>query len=347
MEARIANLRRKRAGKRSTKGKNSKEEQKEEQKTVKPMPKVKFQEISLSSPPKPTFTLSQPFVSVLSQPFSKWNELEHVIGEFAPEWNYMYRSYITMHLVRFLELKVMIEEFSDSPLLSPSRLIARAWQALILVPNLYMEVTYDIQDFHRRPRLALSHELMKQIPMQAYMKRLERTQRLLNFHYHETMPITLDDIELDLSMKTETSALTDVVAAEAWHLTTPPCAVVGAPQCAVVRERRTDKRKGTKTTPTPPRVKKENFKFGLQSMMSNWMCWDAMKDALNFKGEDSSLEETEIVDDIEELSANFIQETAEVEEKEVEKPKKPRKFADLLGENAFLRRIVPLGAFHR
>jgi hypothetical protein len=155
---------------------------------------------------------SRYFLSVLSQPFAPWNELEMVIGDFCPEWSHTVRSYIVQHLVRFLELKILTEEFATARLLAPTPLLAQAWQAVILESS-YIQVIYDIQDFHERP-----HQLLKFCLQRDELKgrktnkeALERTQHLFQSYYGEPMLTSVDDIDTDLSLMTDTSTITDMM----------------------------------------------------------------------------------------------------------------------------------------
>jgi hypothetical protein len=79
-----------------------------------------------------SFIIPKHFESVLSQPFQKWNKVETFVAEFLPEWSYTQRSSVIQSLVRFLELKVVMEEYRPGHLLAPTTVIDKVWQALVL-----------------------------------------------------------------------------------------------------------------------------------------------------------------------------------------------------------------------
>jgi hypothetical protein len=157
---------------------------------------------------KVTLNLPKRFESVLSHPFEKWNDLENVVAKFLPEWNPTHRGFIIQNLIRFLELKVMMEEYTPNQLLSPSTLVAKAWQALILETRLYKQVTFAIQDFHGRPRRKIHHSLMRNVDKESYEERLQRTQTLFMIYCNQKMPTSLLEIDTDLSLA-DTSVLTE------------------------------------------------------------------------------------------------------------------------------------------
>jgi hypothetical protein len=159
---------------------------------------------------KVTLEVPQTFNSVLNEPFEQWNDIENAVGEFVPEWTHTQRSFIIQNLIRFLELKVIMEEHAPSQLLAPTKLVARAWQALILETMLYKKVAAAIQDFHRRPHRMIRHSLMEEVGLGAYEVRLKRTQHLFQTYHSDTMPSFLEEINNDFSL-TDASALTEAV----------------------------------------------------------------------------------------------------------------------------------------
>ena len=205
-----------------------------------------------------TKTKSKPtspcFLSVLSAPFTAWNELENVIGEFCPDWSHTHRSYIVQHLIRFLELKVLMEEFATKRLLAPTPLLAQAWRALILDKTLHLQVIHDIQDFHGRPHQPLKFMLQKKdldLCRGGNVDRLARTQHLFRWCYGDAMLSSVEDIEAELSV-TDTSTITDGL----WHL----------PKC------------GGDNTSSKSSSKK--FHKSLPSMSFRAMCLEAVSDLL-------------------------------------------------------------------
>ena len=118
------------------------------------------------SPRLSTLLESTEFESVLDKPFDKWNDIEVVISMSIPEWSHRQRGCIILHLIRFLELKVLMDEYVGNQLLSPSRLIEQAWRALILETLLYKRVTCSIQDFHGRSRRMIHHSVLRQSDLQ-------------------------------------------------------------------------------------------------------------------------------------------------------------------------------------
>jgi hypothetical protein len=136
------------------------------------------------------------FKSVLARPFSLWNRIEEIIAEFLPEWSGNQRSIIIQNVIRFLELKIILEDYRTSNLLSPTQLIAHAWHVIILETELYRDVTLAIQKFHGRPHRMIHHRLLRRSEKKAYEERLERTQRLFKFYYGCEMPSSLKEIDV-------------------------------------------------------------------------------------------------------------------------------------------------------
>jgi hypothetical protein len=152
---------------------------------------------------------SEVFVSVLSSPFAPWNDLEIAIGDDFPDWSLTHRSHIVQHLVRFLELKVLTEEFAqDNALLAPTPLVALAWQAVIHDGALYNRTIHTIQEFHGRPKQLLRFSLQRsEYHGKVDQERLDRAQVLFKAYYHEPMIASLEDPD-DVSLE-DTSAITD------------------------------------------------------------------------------------------------------------------------------------------
>mmetsp|Transcript_68593 Transcript_68593/g.139576 ORF Transcript_68593/g.139576 Transcript_68593/m.139576 type:complete len:275 (-) Transcript_68593:2112-2936(-) len=128
------------------------------------------------------------FKSVLTHPFSLWNEIEDIVGEFLVYLNCSQRSSVIKNLIRFLELKVIMEEYSSDGLLSPTDVVAHVWHVLILETELYRDVVESIQDFHARPHRFIHHSLVGKFNTKEYCERLERTQRLFKSCYGNQMP---------------------------------------------------------------------------------------------------------------------------------------------------------------
>ena len=170
-----------------------------------------------------TLIESTNFDSVLDKPFDKWNDIEVVISNFEPEWTHRQRGCIILHLIRFLELKVLMDEYVGNQLLSPSPLIQRAWRALILETQLYKRVTCTIQNFHGRTRRMIHHSSVlsqyggsgssivhHQQQKDFEDERFRRTQSLFQCCYGEQMPVSMNEIDSsDLSLG-DASALTDL-----------------------------------------------------------------------------------------------------------------------------------------
>jgi len=234
--------------------------------------------------PKPK---SISFVSVLSVPFTSWNELENVIGEFCPDWSHTHRSYIVQHLIRFLELKVLTEEFATNKLLAPTPLLAQAWRAVILDKQLHARVIRDIQDFHGRPHSTLRYTLHPkdlELCHGGNIQRLQRTQHLFQAYFGETMLSSVEDIDADLSV-TDTSTITDGI----WHF--PKC---GNADTTTGSQSNSKSSMTTKSkSRARSRSKQDAPKISFQSM-----CLDVVSDLLFV--DEPSVATTVVVDEIEE-----------------------------------------------
>jgi hypothetical protein len=184
--------------------------------------------------------------------------------------------------VRFLELKVLTEEFAtDRPLLDPTPLVALAWQAVIHDSGLYIRTIHDIQEFHGRPRQMLKFSLQhNEFHGKVDQERLDRTQVLFQAYYHERMIESLEDADADMSLE-DTSAITD-------HFLL---------RCGPASERNTLNKKSHSKT-------KNDLDDTFKS--SSWPCntnsWmDVIGDLLFFdEGEEKSQDATVVVEDIEE-----------------------------------------------
>ncbi|MGK3734445.1 MAG: hypothetical protein ACI8RD_001892 [Bacillariaceae sp.] len=133
-----------------------------------------------------------PFKSVLTQPlFSLWNEIEDIVTEFLNDWSRSQRSCVIKNLIRFLELKVIMDEYTSNGLLSPTLVVAHVWHVLILETELYRDVIYAIQDFHARPHRMIHHALVRRYDTDEYLEQQERTQRLFQTYYGSEMPTEL------------------------------------------------------------------------------------------------------------------------------------------------------------
>lgn len=135
------------------------------------------------------------FQSVLTKPFSLWNEIEDLVAEFLPEWSPSQRSCLIKNLLRFLELKVVLEEYRTNKLLAPTQLVACAWNVLVLETELYRDVTFAIQDYHGRPHRMIHHSLSKKSQKNKVEEQLCRTQRLFESYYRGHMPSDLKEID--------------------------------------------------------------------------------------------------------------------------------------------------------
>jgi hypothetical protein len=152
------------------------------------------------------------FLSVLDRPFSKWNEMERVLAAFVPEWTHTERGCLLQHLIHFLELKVVMEEQIPGHLLAPTKLVNKAWQALVLESRLYKKVTGTIQSFHGRKRFQIHYSLMTDMEGAMYESMLRRTQSLFACYYGRQMPNRLHDVKSNFPVMDDASALTDAVA---------------------------------------------------------------------------------------------------------------------------------------
>jgi len=118
-------------------------------------------------------------------------EIEDIVGEFLLYLNNSQRSNVIKSLIRFLELKVIMDEYKTNGLLSPTEAVAHVWHVLILETELYRDVVYSIQDFHARPHRFIHHALFRKYNTKEYHERLERTQRLFKSYYGTEMPTVL------------------------------------------------------------------------------------------------------------------------------------------------------------
>jgi len=181
------------------------------------------------------------FKSVLTKPFALWNELNDIVGEFLKYLNADQRRNVIRNLIQFLELKVVMEEYSSKGLLSPSEAVAHVWHVLILETELYRDVVYSIQDFHARPHRFIHHALFRQYNSNEYHERLKRTQRLFKSYYGAEMPTVFtmepDKSDLPTSVNVEETSLVSESFDEltldkkkpAWYsLILPPCYCFGS-----------------------------------------------------------------------------------------------------------------------
>lgn len=132
-----------------------------------------------------------------SSSFSFQGAVEEVIEDSSniPVWNSTQTSDIAMNLIRFLELKVLMEDYDISTLLlAPTPLIDRAWYALAKKKGLYEAVTSEVQEFHARPLHPIqysgrpSKRRTKKKTLKEYLVRVERTQSLMKCYYPTVMP---------------------------------------------------------------------------------------------------------------------------------------------------------------
>ena len=127
------------------------------------------------------------FKSVLTQSFPIRHEVEDIVGEFLTHLNGTQKRRLIKDLIRFFELKVVMEEYSANGLLSPTETVAHAWQVLILESQLYIDLVHSIQDFHGRPHQYIHHALYRKENTEEYPEKLERTQRLFKSYYGDEM----------------------------------------------------------------------------------------------------------------------------------------------------------------
>jgi hypothetical protein len=152
------------------------------------------------------------FRSVLSQPFARWNDIETAIMLFEPDWTPKQRGSLIESLTQFLELRISMEEYIPSHLLAPTRLVERAWRAVILDTRLYRKVCVAIQAFHNKPKKPVHYSILEysEEHTSEYFKKVRRTQSLMKTYYGTEMPESLDDAESVCSAG-DTSTLTDVM----------------------------------------------------------------------------------------------------------------------------------------
>lgn len=181
------------------------------------------------------------FKSVLTKPFALWDELDDIVGEFLKYLNDDQRKNVIKNLIRFLELKVIMEEYSSKGLLSPSEAVAHVWHVLILETELYRDVVYAIEDFHGRPHRFIHHALFRKYNTKEYHERLERTQKLFKAYYGSEMPTVFrmesDKLDLPTSVHMEETSLVSQSFDEftyedkklSWHsLMLPTCYCFGS-----------------------------------------------------------------------------------------------------------------------
>ena len=164
-------------------------------------------------------TKAKVFTSVLLQPLPVWNDMEEAVLQYAPQWKPSQRSKLIELWIKFIELKVIVEDYStdeDDLLLEPTQLIGRVWYSIAENPNLYQEVTFWIQDFHHkerrliyRPPLTLirANDLQEDASHGSYdatstsaqfqnehHHKLERAQRLFICYFQQPMPESLQAV---------------------------------------------------------------------------------------------------------------------------------------------------------
>lgn len=148
----------------------------------------------------PQFSDQSPqlFESVLEQPLYLWNPMEDAMVKYAPQWTPAQRSKLIASLIQFLELKVLLQDYSAEPILAPTCLIGRAWYAIALKQQLYTSLENWIQDFHQQQHKAIHRPLLtlKQEDDGRHVQKVERTQRLFVCYYLQSMPETLREIDM-------------------------------------------------------------------------------------------------------------------------------------------------------
>mmetsp|Transcript_21286 Transcript_21286/g.52450 ORF Transcript_21286/g.52450 Transcript_21286/m.52450 type:complete len:437 (+) Transcript_21286:225-1535(+) len=100
-------------------------------------------------------TKAKVFRSVLGQPIPVWNDMEEAVVQYAPQWKPSQRSKLIELWIKFMELKVIVEDYATNEedlLLAPTQLVARVWYSITQNSHLYQEITYWIQDYHNKDR---------------------------------------------------------------------------------------------------------------------------------------------------------------------------------------------------
>ena len=150
------------------------------------------------------------FKSVLFRPFQEWMAIEEAVAERIPQLTCVERSKIIENVIRFLELKVIMEEYTrDQNLVVPTELVAYVWSALSKEKSVYRRTVTSIQDFHGRSRRKIHYCYAGPQDDLEYAKKLERTQSLFLCYHGESMPVFLYEIEGGLLDSTDQSSLLD------------------------------------------------------------------------------------------------------------------------------------------
>ena len=154
-----------------------------------------------------------PFRSILSVPFGKWNDIESAIMMMEPDWTPKQRGSLIESLIQFLELKVTTEGFIPAHLVAPTRLVEKAWRALIMDTRLYKKVVTIIQSFHNKTKKPIHYSVLEYSEEHTsnYYAKVRRTQSLMKSYYGSEMPESLDDADTVCS-EGDTSTLTDAMA---------------------------------------------------------------------------------------------------------------------------------------
>ena len=260
---------------------------------------------------KSNFTFPQSFKSLLNQPFPLWNKIEEVAEVCLPTWPPTQRGRVIQNVLRFLELKVLMEDYKPNELLSPTNVVGDALRALILETRLYRHVINKMQAYHGRPKRMMHFSVVRNMDDKSCKERLERTQALFHVYYNETM---ISDIANDASSLTETSAITDVHGYH-WGYNTPvsgpakpmsrrrsyfgnmSCGGDTLTTCDEFKQEANKKRlKGNrKGLPRPPKSGKQYYLNQLAKVFcydlhySRCLCQDVVRDALVTCAEDDGL----------------------------------------------------------
>mmetsp|Transcript_29549 Transcript_29549/g.71088 ORF Transcript_29549/g.71088 Transcript_29549/m.71088 type:complete len:535 (+) Transcript_29549:50-1654(+) len=172
------------------------------------------------------------FSSVLQKGFQSKAFVETSVQKVLPKAGPEEIHELASSLIRFLELKVVLQEYSSEPeshLLAATPLLEQAWLALYEDCKLYPQVITAIQGFHGQPQFHVylrrssptsggvatglnakqaateegpEDEAEEQSAFsilttdQEYLNRLARTQSLMQCYYNTTMPNSLKDLEL-------------------------------------------------------------------------------------------------------------------------------------------------------
>ena len=89
------------------------------------------------------------------------DELKEVFHSIAPglDWAPDQFQVIISHFVHFLELKVILRDYQPGEMLSSSAVLDQMWHGLILETQLYLALTYAIQDHYTKDHAMIHHSV--------------------------------------------------------------------------------------------------------------------------------------------------------------------------------------------